>query len=250
MKKSALLPLTIIFLFGCKSDPSAPANNAGIIPLNIGNTWVYKVSRLLPDSLGGETSGNVTIRIEKDTSVDGSIWYIVPDVFHPNPNFQTNSSQGLMEFFIQNTLPTSASPKTLKYKFPCSAGDRYDITIDKWPDSTQPTRSYWENLSTNELITVQGKQYITYHYQFIFENYNASTSIILSRDTAYSAYLEPSIGLIKAVQTTGKIVYHQKPDSLITIPEIFTAELSSYKKAGSPSRLSTVNCKLLTVSFP
>jgi hypothetical protein len=212
--KFGLLLFLIIWIIGCKNNPAAPNGALEFFPLTVGDTWYYRITDRLPDSLGGTTTKYQAMLVDWDSTFDGKKWYYLIGEFDYF-SLLSNMTEGIWG------IPPSGGKKVLIYKYPCSVGEVYS------QDSTRFMKSYSKNISINEPITIDGKQYQTYHYQFYYQTLDTVTKNILRRDTTQEAFISPMIGVVKYIQHIPRITYNNTPTP-DTLHETMTYELTDY----------------------
>lgn len=165
--KLSVLSLLIIILLSACNCSTTNNNQMEIMPLKIGNKWVYSV-KTEKDSLVK------TNQIFKDTLVQGDIWFIV--TLDGVPVFiAKNKSDGMWLLRKSTAFPDGKA--VLFYKYPANVGDSYDV------DTIKVTI-----LSTKDTIHVIGGTYICYHYQTLW-----------GQNEKYDEYFTPNIGVIKII---------------------------------------------------
>jgi hypothetical protein len=153
-----------MFFTSC-NETSTNNNPIEIIPLNIGNKWLYSV-KSLDDSV---VKAN---QILKDTLLQGEKWFIMN--LDGVPVFiAQNKPDGLWIFRKSTAYPDGKA--VLFYKYPAKVGDSYDIDTIKI-----------SVLSIRDTIQVIGGTYTCYHYQTLY-----------GQQEKYDEYLAPGIGAIK-----------------------------------------------------
>jgi hypothetical protein len=174
--------LFLIILLSCiisctkKNDPGVrfpliPSASGVILPLNIGNQWIYSNTNY--DSTGkGIDSSIYTQKVESDTLINNRKWYLL------NHQWQTNLTNGL--YYFDN------GRQNLWYKYPGAAGEKYKI-ITMLNDTLN-----FEVININELLTVKAGTFTTYHYRYVF------TGLPVNIDLWYA----PNIGLIRSDATS------------------------------------------------
>jgi len=131
MKINIRIIALLVFLFGgCSTEPSQESP-AEIVPLTIGNTWIYQ-SKMYDSSDAMIDQWIDTTRIIGDSTINGEKW------FWFNWNFYVSSST----YLIKNT-PTGycqfdrnllINAPVLNYKYPAKSGDVYNV-IFQFKDS-------------------------------------------------------------------------------------------------------------------
>ncbi len=119
-KLKILFFLSIVVSLSCCSDsPTKPAQKTEIVPLSVGNVWIYQNYKL-------DSNGTIikeyydTLRVIKDTIIDGTIWYTY---YAPSGDlwFQNNVN-GSRDYSI---LHPTWDLNCAIYKFPGKAGDEF-----------------------------------------------------------------------------------------------------------------------------
>lgn len=112
----------IALSFGCdeNSTQATKTNNDQLIPLKVGNCWVYKVEFIDTTSKQIDLTLFDTLQIQSTEIINGETWY-----FSPNGIKLRNSSWGLEEYIT--TESSEIDPPYHKYKYPCSVNDSWKI---------------------------------------------------------------------------------------------------------------------------
>jgi hypothetical protein len=118
--KNLYFLLTLIGLFsfsGCSSssEPCTPIKTSGpIIPLAIGNEWIYRVTQYQDESGIIGFVHYDTMRVIRDSLIGGEKWYLMTD------GWSTNRSDGLWGLYY--VTPDSTIP-VLLWKYPAKSGE-------------------------------------------------------------------------------------------------------------------------------
>ncbi|PKL85857.1 MAG: hypothetical protein CVV22_04785 [Ignavibacteriae bacterium HGW-Ignavibacteriae-1] len=122
MKKLSLFSLFILILaLGCSEDSNSPNNNSKeLMPLKIGNKWVYNYTSF--DNFEVKTTKG-TLTVVSDEMYNGERYYIIEmsdgDQAIIPPIYYINKSDGLyMLFFEENQ-----EPETVLIKYPVTEGE-------------------------------------------------------------------------------------------------------------------------------
>lgn len=157
----------LLALVSCTSDNDPASNDTtgvnAILPLKVGNQWILQATYSDTTQPGLDT-----MRITKDTLIDGERWFFIEGAFFgPNQPLMTNRSNGL---WTRNNLSMG-----LSWKYPSFVGDAYPIGSG----GTDTIHV----VSTTADVSVPAGPFRCYRYRF-----NSDTS-----DT----YLSPNVGFVK-----------------------------------------------------
>lgn len=116
--------IILVLFAGCgDSGTETSGNDNEIIPLAIGNTWIYKVYNIHSsnkDSL--LLSDTITMTITYKINIDGEDWYYINE---SEKSLFTNRSSGLWILEFDDTTNIDVSKAMLYYKYPTVVGDRF-----------------------------------------------------------------------------------------------------------------------------
>ncbi|MGA2296468.1 MAG: hypothetical protein ABSG15_02855 [FCB group bacterium] len=175
----SLIILVIIVFAGCnKTDsPVSPTQSDVLIPLKVGNTWIYQGGS--KDSVSTDT-----LKVIRDTIINGVTWYFFNS---DSSDVVTNLNDGFYDMFIGSY---SYMGSGLSFKYPAKVGDTCSSSNN---NSTQ--NGIRTVLSVNESITVKAGTFKCYKFQsygvVTDTTYNFS---IYTKDTVWIC---PNIGMIK-----------------------------------------------------
>ena len=223
MKKYFFLLFIIVSLFlSCKkekSEPCTPTNYTGMLPLHVGNKWVYRTTTYNHDSLGNITTNQTfdTLEIIGDTIIDCDTKYILKRTFNSyNMVFifdgviltLSNSSDGF----------NSSFERTYSYPYPVQPG-RYTII------SSNDNCTFYNYLSCDTLTynnTLLNQSFFCYSYS-LDSLYSCTGQYFLS---SYYCY---GIGLV-VQKNYGNVEYWPSTNSHMQYPHPLysTMELMSY----------------------
>ncbi len=157
--KTSVTPLVLILLGaalaagGCSkesSNPGAPGNSGGMVPLAVGNSWTtrnyeydFSTRQLLLKDTSSET-------IARDSLIGGEKWYC----FSASDMF-ANRSTGVWYYDSEN------GPQ-MQFKYPAHAGDAYVWYTGK---SSSPDTVAVTVLSLNESITLPAGTFSCHVYR-------------------------------------------------------------------------------------
>jgi|WetSurMetagenome_2_1015567.scaffolds.fasta_scaffold144100_2 hypothetical protein len=175
-----LILLLSILSLRCSESTEPNSENLDLIPMTIGNKWNDKLTSY--DSLGNVLyTENISSSIDKDTIIDGTIWYGYADGFSGIWNI--NKTNGYWTF-VKAYYGYSLNDTTwMVYKYPCNVGETYG-------EAEYPIQV----VSTNENISVPAGNFTTIRYSFNFVNYN--NYLLISNEV----YVCPGIGVVKSTQ--------------------------------------------------
>jgi len=183
--KVFLILLSLAFI-GCNKTVAPnvePSPSPRILPLAIGNWWAREST--VYDTSGNEVSTQLdTIRVLRDTVMDGKMWFIV---FDQMEYFLRNTDQGLWMGY--------SGGEALEYKFPATVADSFQFATNTNPttvvsiDSTLTIKAgtfscycYFTSLS---YPTVRAQWYdfysptIGFVYTEYYQSFNGSTKLYL-----------------------------------------------------------------------
>jgi hypothetical protein len=174
MKKSiyTLLILSICFN-SCKDNITSPNPKIeGIIPLAVGNTWVYK-------NVTYNWNEFDTMKVVRDSIIGDERWYAIRHSFSSWDEFYTNRIDGL---YLLSSFPTSPPTAYKYFKYPSSVGD----------SSVVNEGMVLKLVSNSDTVRVNGQQFICFTYlQYILYGSERDT-------TGYRLiYMMPKVGIIK-----------------------------------------------------
>ncbi|MFH1700704.1 MAG: hypothetical protein ABIE07_08975 [Candidatus Zixiibacteriota bacterium] len=154
-----------------------PLAGVDLMPLKIGNSWVYELSTM--DTLTGELSVSKidTFRVERDTVLDGETFYFISGM-GPRGTLATNREDG---FWIMGPM---GQPIMLA-KFPGLDGDDFSMTLGPTVISNRLDKAGLE-------IEVPAGKFYSYKYSQVMGP---------MRRTTYN-YFAPGLGLVK-METLG-----------------------------------------------
>ncbi len=153
--------------------PVPPGNSSDLLPLNIGNKWVFKTTFL--DSMQNTQLVKYdTFKVTGDTMLSNETWYVT------DFGYCKNKSDGLWNWI---------GYPILAYKYPANAGD-----------TTQTADAISKLISTNESCSVPYGTVQCYHYQILYKNDNGYTQ---------DYYFYPGIGFLKWETGTETQITHK-----------------------------------------
>jgi hypothetical protein len=167
-----------VILVSCNNSesPCVPVKTSGpIVPLAIGNQWVYHITEFADGSVTRSYYDTLTIR--RDTLINGEKWYFYYG------GFWTNRSNGLWGVF--QVTKDSVTP-VLIYPYPTSVG-----TVIHLPSDSGFV------FAVDTLISVPYGCFYTNVY-------------FIGKDHNYSECFVPGIGEIKWEQWYGGFDHHEK----------------------------------------
>ena len=184
--KNILLIVSIVLMgisLSCKKNenpvlstvqpPIVPDTSSNLLPLNIGNEWIYKTTFL--DSMQNIQSVQYdTFKVAADTILSNEAWYVT------DFGYLKEKTDGLWSWI--------GYPKLL-YKYPAKIGD-----------TIQTTDAINKIISTNENYTVPYGTLPCYHYQLLYINDNGYIQ---------DYYFYPGIGFIKFETGTETQITHK-----------------------------------------
>jgi len=122
-----IIVIIVLYCISCKKNtsPISPENiYTEIVPLKIGNTWLYEFT--VYDSLMNATSSSqLEATICCDTLVN-EIYYYTFD--KESDLWYFNNNSGL--WTIRNSVLNDFTAPSLHYKYPCKVGDKYSYFFE------------------------------------------------------------------------------------------------------------------------
>ncbi len=150
-----LLITIILALFSCKTPLDIennvikkPIDPALIMPLKIGNRWIY--SEEVFDSNGSKEADRFdTITITGEIVIDDNLWFIEKSTANPSHKDYIRNSDFGLERWPADVFDTAFADR----KFPAAIGDNYKVpfSADEIIDSLNVIRKV---LSTDEIVNV------------------------------------------------------------------------------------------------
>jgi hypothetical protein len=168
----AILALSIAYAAGCSKKPTNPKVQDTIVPLAVGNLWVYRVTAAAVTS--------DTQEVVRDTVVNGETWYVMGGTGYDSahPACWTNRDNGLWVWY---GFYADSSSRWLLAKYPSKQGETYDVRPWQWGDVLNV-----EVESTDAEVTTSAGRYRAHCYRI---------SLGVVSFTRY--YFSPSVGLVK-----------------------------------------------------
>ena len=159
------IAFSLLFALSCQETPLQPGETRDLIPLSVGNYWVFEQTNY--DSLGNMTSiePHDTIEIVGDTTIGGIIWsykYYLGVLLA-----YRNSPAGIL---IRLVSKNSDATVKLIYKFPAEITDTYPYPVVWF--GVSPTRlvdSLYQCfvMARDTLVTVPAGSFQCYKYRYI-----------------------------------------------------------------------------------
>jgi hypothetical protein len=167
----AILALSLAHATGCSKKPVNPKAQDTIVPLAVGNLWVYRVT--------AATVTSDTQEVVRDTVVDEEKWYVMGGAGYDatHPACWTNRDNGLWVWY---GFYADSSSRWLLAKYPSEQGETYDV---------QPWKSEIQNAeveSTDAEVTTPAGRYSAYCYH-----------IRRGAPSFTRYYFSPGVGLVK-----------------------------------------------------
>lgn len=193
--------LCSLFISGCKNnnEPTASTTSGDIIvPLSVGNQWIYLVTDSTSPS-GRFITDTLITRITHDTTIENEKWYVVENTSHPfipTDNVKKYSSALWINRADGNWVgpygPGMSFSPYLSIKYPSSVNDSWQLP--RWADS-YPLVTLTV-ISTNTPVDVQAGHFTCYEIE-----YRDSVTAVPSR-----AYYAINIGFIKSDPEKGHTI--------------------------------------------
>lgn len=220
MKKIIFLIAIFLMINGCEENSNqVVVDQTGVLmPLAIGNTWIYKYT-LLDSNNKVEYDGIDTLTVLNDSIINGNTFFGCS-----NGRFYRNSSWGL-EMYFEFYNAKHFNSTTNYYKFPTNQNDNWillsfdddDISVG----NLDSIRLKFTTLSiSKEISTPKGKfNTIMYKHEIVDINNNSLQPSDESLIEPIEQYISPNIGIIKSIYLIRPNDYKQK----------FIFELIDYK---------------------
>ncbi len=186
MKKShyALFIILITILFNCSKNSKSPneaLNTDKIIPLVIGNNWIYAPFNSSGDTSKVTISGQMTItykgsEIEVYTSIGGELSNGIWDD-EPDKRLIQVESDGFYEYGeldINDSLKYGPLEKKLIAKYPVNVGDKWSYIAWYWNwniNDNDTTTVRVECISTNEILNTSAGNFDCIVYRYTRDSY-------------------------------------------------------------------------------
>ncbi len=188
MKKYLFLAFCFAII-SCKNSTDTGTQSQGVImPLAIGNTWIYLDN-------GYDSNGHLIVPSRLDTLLINDTITYGKDVLYIPQNrkiYYYNKTDGLSIRY------NFAPEETLFAKYPAKAGDifrhdSYILTKESSPDPLGLAAADYIVSSTTESVTVPAGTFICYKYNADY--YDTTKHQLLDR---YNTYYAPNVGMIKS----------------------------------------------------
>ena len=154
-------------MFSCKDSqsPTASVDTSVIIPLKVGNMWIYKTTSWSVRANSDSTFYSDTTRVNSQMVINNAVWFLVTTTTGVDTSKRQNRSDGLWGF-------DSLQGPELIIKYPANINDTYgEYTV----------------VTTDTAIDVSAGRFNCYVYKRI--NSNSETKL----------FFAPGIGLIKEI---------------------------------------------------
>lgn len=181
--KILVLVMMVITVIGCGTkDPLQPTQTSSVImPLQVGNTWIYNVNIYTPTSPNPVDTLNWTIKVVAREDFDNRAWYrslhiITDGVYYDTMvTYYSNFPNGLYLSY----LPSDTS--FLKLLYPANPGDTFTAVNEIYMAS-----GLCELVAVNVPVSVPLNNYQCSYYRMIY----SSTRIMHD-------YYKPDLGMVK-----------------------------------------------------
>ncbi len=201
---SPLVFLCAILLYGC-SKTTEPAAQDPFFPLTEGNTWNYQFSEY--DSTNAlQISRPENVTVGKEQMINGESWHLINDPLYGSDDtlWYALRTDGLWErHYIANVIPADYKT-TLKYKYPASTNDTFNLSISTFPPGS-PSRFFDQVFSTNEKLNTSAGVFTCVHYQSHEQAWDAATQKPLDDTIFEQDYVSPATGLIESDRSYNKV---------------------------------------------
>lgn len=218
MKKVTFLFIcTILFFTGCKKDssnPETPGSGTVIVPLAVGNNWIYTDS-LFNTSTGAFVqagasklgiTGKQTISYHGQTrEVFWWNWYNYSSNSYSTDNFLVgNESDGFSSYgWAPNSTPI-ITERSFAIKYPCSVGDTWQTINYRYTSQTNYYAHDTEFVTCTSLDQVVATPSGSFHCIVMKRVYSVDKSFTFM-------YVSPGVGIIATTEytATGILAYKQ-----------------------------------------
>ncbi|MHB1050646.1 MAG: hypothetical protein ACYC09_11235 [Bacteroidota bacterium] len=150
MKNVFIILIGALYFYGCDDNPVIIDSNKDtdiLMPLAIGNTWIYARDFLDSNGVVKETNYDTTT-ITRDTLINNVKWY----AYGNSGSYASNASDGL---YIYDTIRNT--PICL-FQYPASINDSTLIDASN--------KQYCKLISTSDPVIISGKKYRAYTYKW------------------------------------------------------------------------------------
>jgi hypothetical protein len=210
MKNVALLILCMFAVASCDTTTEPDDNTLSdvIIPLKVGNTWVYE--RVEFDSVGKTLSTITdTLSIFKETVINNEHWFAYTFSSSSDTSSVINRSDGF--YYVRAGIEYHSN------LYPCKAGDRF-----------YSRRDTSGNYIISEIKDVEGVSSMVHSGAGMFscikyvshqENFNIATGTTNTGSDDYVEYFAPNKGMIQYLgysMTSGGISYERSRLTLMS----------------------------------
>ena len=214
-----LISSMILGLYSCEKESTSAITQEGVLmPLAIGNTWIYKYT-LLDSNNQVEFDGYDTLTVIKDSIINGNTFFGCS-----NGRFYRNTSWGL-EMYFDFYTGRSFNPSFNYYKFPTNPNENWILLSydddDVSTGNLDSVRLKFTTLDLNSSITVSKGTFNTIKYKHEIVGIN-NQPLIPSDESLVEPieqYYSPNIGAIKSIYLIRPNDYKQR----------FIFELVDYK---------------------
>jgi len=192
--------------------------NNVIMPLEIGNEWVYKITNF--DDQGAVTSTEYqTLKINGHVQIENENWYHSGD----SSVYWVNTDIGLMTKNFNN-------PIEFRAKYPANVGDEFLHTIidTSWSEPRNPTQGYWYMTVTKdiEILTPAGQFKCFAYKDKIILNSDTLNWADIGKDSYSINYYAENIGFVKSVDYITDLFGYSNEKNISKIVELISYKLN------------------------
>lgn len=186
MKKLSFISIALslmLILTACQDDSTSPSKSKEIMPLALGNFWVYQ--QLYYDSNGNLTDSEIdTLLVKRQFTYNGKVYFSFDeyDEEHQDEGLR-NADGGLYQ--LNYDYDNETFSEDLMFKYPAKTGDVFMINEEEV-----------KVISTNATISVPKGSFSCYHYK-IESEYIDEDDPSYSRKIIENLYMAPGVGMVK-----------------------------------------------------
>ncbi len=189
MPRAALL--AFLLLLGCDATQvefELPPPEPELLPLAIGHTWImqHQYNRRSGDAYVIDVD---TLRITRDTLIQGKRWYYLETKGGPDEGFYTNRNNGV--WYLEQDHASEPTP-VLRYLSPARVGDAYGVPSEVGIDALPVMVA---NLDASHPIQ-QAPTYTGTLYALRYTNATVAPYIEHPFDVTVHHLLAPEVGFV------------------------------------------------------
>ncbi|MEI6089778.1 MAG: hypothetical protein WCR42_04960 [bacterium] len=178
-----------------------------IMPLKVGNIWVYKVTELNGDGSVNEITYDTTI-VKKDTLLNGEKWFLVSD---PNskacsdPLLLTNTDKGLYSNFLGCDCSLLRAEYPVKHQSYLYCSDEYPTEVRIYEEYGKLSEgkivwvlsSFWIGIEKINDYLIFNNTSVCYKYKMNAEVKTDGKKVYVKEYPADIEYFVPNLGLVR-----------------------------------------------------